>query len=170
MRDRLALLEKVVADLPSAKLKLNELNNVCVYPKEVSMATFNWNASDFTCPVCYTLKVNKTFGVFKICYHTVCDACLRRSDSRKCPLCNIPAALLRDSEPLPESSNVTMESEEEEIKFDENGKPSFPAKPTISLEDASRLTKEQLIAILCGQGSQGTGLTNSMSKMNLSDH
>ena len=86
---------------------------VNMYPSSVRFEDFNWDGKNLTCPLCWAKKVNKTFAVYA-CFHIVCDTCLRRWDSDRCPMCNLPRPIIRDGEPSPSSSEGDVASDEEE--------------------------------------------------------
>jgi hypothetical protein len=112
------------------------------YPKEIPMANFAWDARKFTCPCCITVVRSKNCAIYQNCYHVICDKCKRSYEKPNCPKCNLPAGLLRESEPFSDSSSsAEAEDAEEESSSDDTEEEKVP-------ENIKEASKDELIVMV----------------------
>lgn len=76
LKKKLSVMEKAIKSVPAALQKYEELKAINLYPKNIPFDKFDWKDYSLSCPVCFHLKMNDTFGVFP-CYHVICDSCNR---------------------------------------------------------------------------------------------
>jgi hypothetical protein len=48
-----------------------------IYPRNIELANFDWDAFNFKCPCCYNSWKNDAFSVFECC-HVLCIDCHER--------------------------------------------------------------------------------------------